>query len=1297
MAASRPAEPRPVRVGADVGGTFTDVVALRSDGGLTFRKVLSTPPDYDRAVIDGLRALEEVIGDSDRIDSVVHATTVATNAVLERRGSRTALVTTAGFRDVLELRRVRVPLLYDTFWAKPPPLIERELRLEVAERITAGGDVISPLDPDEVRRVAARLRELEVQSIAVCFMHAHRHPEHEQRAGEILREELPGVPVSLSHEVIREQQEYERTAATAVNAYVRPLMERYVTSIQRGMTDLGIDGELTLMQSSGGVMGASLAAQRPVYVLESGPAAGVIAALALARRHEIDNAIAFDMGGTTAKAALIENGRVSWSREYEVGGGLSSSHFLRGDGEMIRVPTLDIAEVGAGGGSIAWVDDAGGLHVGPVSAGADPGPACYGSGGTRATVTDANVVLGYIPPGQLADGSLTVSVERARAAVDEVAREIAVDGDEAAKGIHELANAEMMRALRAVSSEKGRDPADFTLIAYGGSGPVHAAGLAAELGIDTVLVPPVAGGFSAAGLLFARPEFHDVRFCRIDARTGDVAEVVALEQEMRAGLLAGVQHDGEVTWRRSADVRYRGQSWDIEIDLPDDEIDAASLEALAARFEDEHERTYGVREDANAPVEIRALRLAVLGGERADGAVRGDTDAGPAQSSSQREMDFRDDRGAVATDVCRRADVTTDGRDGPLAIDEYDTTVVVPPEWQVTREWDGTLRLTHGANRTAGSTASHADVVTRGIVGNALASIADEMAMSIFRTAHSTIVRDCMDFSASICGPTGETVAQAVTLPVHLGATPPAVARLLEEYGSDMHDGDVFIMNDPFSGGMHTPDVFIIKPILLGETVLGYAVTTAHHADVGGRVVGTASCDNTDIFQEGLRIPWMRLYDAGRPVDAVFKFLRANVHLPDTTLGDIRAQLAGCTIGERAVRRLAERYSPSRLHTIMSDLLDYTEDLVRHDIERWPDGSATFTDYLDSDGIEERDVAITATVTIHGDAITVDLSDSAPMVRGALNSTRSSAQAAAYHAVMSAVSADLPMTAGAFRPVTVVTKPGTITHVVMPAASSMRGVTSFRVLDAINGALAQLIPDRIPAASEGGNSLAVFASPGEGGEQSVFYELVVGTWGARPGLDGNDGVSNPCSVAANIPIEVAEADFPVLIERYGFVTDSAGAGHNRGGLAIERSWRMLAADANLLVRSDRQRHRPYGLAGGHDGTPSENTIVDGERSSVHPPMFSTSIDRGALFHHRMAGGGGWGDPLTRDPQAVADDVRNDKVSRRAALETYAVVLSESGAVDVAATVTARTARRTVVASEPPGEGAPVETAPAEIG
>jgi N-methylhydantoinase B/oxoprolinase/acetone carboxylase alpha subunit len=834
-----------------------------------------------------------------------------------------------------------------------------------------------------------------------------------------------------------------------------------------------------------------------------------------------------------------------------------------------------------------------------------------------------------------------------------------------------------MRALRAVSSEKGRDPADFALIAYGGSGPVHAAGLAAELGIQRILVPPVAGGFSAAGLLFARPEFHDVRFCRVNARAGDVSELLALEHEMRSALRGRIGQGDEITWRRSADVRYRGQSWDIEIDLDGEEIDGVALTRLVADFEGEHERTYGVREDDDAPVEIRALRLALLGAEPAPTVSSVAAFASGHDSPQVREADFRDDRGTIASPVCNRHEIAESGVDGPVLIDEYDTTVVVPTGWRVSREADGTLTLTRGGEAAADSHAAvrHAGTVTQGIVANALASIADEMAMTIFRSAHSTIVRDCMDFSASICSPTGLTVAQAVTLPVHLGATPPAVRALLAEYGSDMHEGDVFIMNDPFSGGMHTPDVFIIKPILLETTVVGYAVTTAHHADVGGRVVGTASCDNTDIFQEGLRMPWMRLYDGGVPGDSVFKFLRANVHTPETTLGDIRAQIAGCTIGERAVKKLAERYTPDRLGKIMIDLIDYTEELVRHDIAQWPDGTATFTDYLDSDGIEVCDVAITAKVTIQGDEIHVDLSDSSPMVRGALNCTKSSAEASAYHAVMSAVTAELPTTAGAFRPITVTTKPGTIMGLVMPGACSMRGVTGFRILDAINGALAQLIPDRIPAASEGGNSLAAFASHDADGHQVLFYELVVGTWGARPGADGNDGVSNPCSVAANIPVEVAEADFPVLIERYGFVADSGGPGQYRGGLAIERTWRTLTDETALLVRSDRQVHRPYGLAGGHDGSPSQNVVTNSVGTSSFPPMFSTVVGRDTVYHHRTAGGGGWGDPLLRDPAAVVRDVRSGKVTRDAAFEAYGVALLEDGSVNEPLTLETRSLRQ----------------------
>ncbi len=537
------------------------------------------------------------------------------------------------------------------------------------------------------------------------------------------------------------------------------------------------------------------------------------------------------------------------------------------------------------------------------------------------------------------------------------------------------------------------------------------------------------------------------------------------------------------------------------------------------------------------------------------------------------------------------------------------------------------------------------DPITQEIVGNALASIADEMATTIFRTAHSTVVRDGMDFSAALCDANGETVAQAVTVPFHLGSVPHAMATLRAKWGDRMRPGDVFVMNDPFDGGIHLQDIFVFKPVFHDGELVGFATTTAHHADVGGRLPGSAACDNTEIFQEGIRLPWLRLYDRGEPVETVFEVIRANVRIPRMTLGDLSAQVAATTVAERALQELAERYGRPRLADLMTGLVEHTERLVRSEIAGWPDGTATFTDYLDSDGIERRDVPITATVTIMGDEITADLTESAPMVAGALNSTRSFIQACVYQAVRSALEVEIPNTSGAFRPIHVLTKPGTIAHVVMPGASSMRGVTGFRALDAVNGALAQLIPDRVPAAGEGGNTLAVFGSERQDGSRFIFYELVVGTWGGTPEDDGNDGVTNPASLAANIPVEVAESEFPIVIERYGLVPDSGGAGQYRGGLAVERVWRCLTPNTSLIVRSDRAAHPPYGLQGGGPGALSSNLLVhpDGTEE-VLPSMFSTTIQAGDVYVHRTAGGGGWGDPALRDPQRIADDIADGKVT-----------------------------------------------------
>jgi N-methylhydantoinase B len=563
------------------------------------------------------------------------------------------------------------------------------------------------------------------------------------------------------------------------------------------------------------------------------------------------------------------------------------------------------------------------------------------------------------------------------------------------------------------------------------------------------------------------------------------------------------------------------------------------------------------------------------------------------------------------------------------------------------------------------------DPVTLQIVANSLAAIADEMATTIFRTAHSTVVRDSLDFSAALANSAGEIVAQAVTVPLHLGSQPGGMHSLLARYGGRMKPGDIFIMNDPFDGGMHLPDIFIFKPVFVAEQLVGFATTTAHHADVGGRRSGSTACDNTDIFQEGIRLPWLHLYREGEPVVEVFEIFSANVRIPVMALGDISAQVAACRVGERGLKDLLARYSRVELDTIMGDLLDYTEAMIRSEIATWPDGTASFTDYIDSDGLEECSVPVVAKVTIRGDEVTADFSDCPPMVRGALNSTRSFTQAAVYHTVRCAMRHDIPYTAGAFRPITVITKSGTIAEVVPPAASSARGVTGFRMIDAVNGALAQLIPDRIPAAGEGGNSLVIFGT-NDKGRHYIFFEIPAGTWGATPIGDGNDGVANLASTAANIPIEVAEAEFPIFVERYGYASDSGGLGRHRGGLAVEREWRCITNEASLTIRSDRREHRPYGMSGGGDGEPSQNLVhrADGTLEAL-PPMVSTTIYNGERFYHRLPSGGGFGPAVERDPEAVAHDVRNEKVSRLSAERDYRVVIDAAGDVDQGRTAVLR--------------------------
>ena len=687
------------RLGVDIGGTFTDIVVLADDGTLYSRKILSTPDDYARAIEEGIAALLPEIGiDAAAIGEFAHGTTVATNAIIERRGDRVALVTTKGFRDVLELGRFRSPRLYDLDFRKPEPLVERRFRFEVAERLDGQGRVVTPLDTAALGEIGERIVAAGIEAVAICFINAYVNPAHETAAAAYLVERFPQLSVSASTQLLPQIQEYERTSTTVVNAYIRPVVERYVGSLGRRMTRLGRRVPILFMQSSGGVLPASLVARDPVTIIESGPAAGVVGAQRLAERLGLGDLIVLDMGGTTAKAAVIEGGRFGLAPETEVGGGAALGlRLIQGAGYVVQVPTIDIAEVGAGGGSIAAIDPGGGLLVGPHSAGADPGPVAYARGGTRPTVTDANLLLGYLNPAALVGGDLKLDFAAAETAIAALGHELGLDPVAAAYGIHRIANANMMRALTGVSSERGRDPAQFSLLAIGGNGPVHAANLAEALRMRRIVVPPVAGLFSALGLLFADIEHRLVTafYHRLDAVGADAINRAAgplVEQVTNLLADEGFTASAMRAVLVAADIKYVGQMSTLPVPLPAFPADAATTAALAEAFAQAHEQTYGYRSDGER---LQVIALRVIGrGISSEARVpeRLTRAAERAAPAGMRRAYFCPAEGWIETPLVPRGALGEAPVAGPAIVEEYDCTTVVRPGWQIRRDrWNNMI------------------------------------------------------------------------------------------------------------------------------------------------------------------------------------------------------------------------------------------------------------------------------------------------------------------------------------------------------------------------------------------------------------------------------------------------------------------------------------------------------------------------------------------------------------------------------------------------------------------------------
>ncbi|EMA26500.1 hydantoinase/oxoprolinase family protein [Haloarcula argentinensis] len=653
------------RIGVDVGGTFTDVT-LSLDGELVTAKVPSTE-DQSEGVIAGIeKACEAAEVDPETVSEFSHAMTVSVNALLEQDGAKTALVTTDGFRDVLEIGRQDRPSLYDLSAEKPTPLVPRRRRFEVSERTTTDG-IEQPVDEDEVRSIAEQLREMDVESVAVSLLHAYAHPENETRVADILRDELD-VPVSASHEVLAEFREYERTSTTAVDAYVRPAIDHYVSRLTDRARDLGIP-QPRIMQANGGITDADTVRRNAVTTVLSGPAAGVVGAGSMAA-DEQDGLVTFDMGGTSSDVSLVRDGEAERTTEGVI------------NERPIKTPMVDVETVGAGGGSIAWVDAGGALRIGPRSAGANPGPACYGKGGTEPTVTDANLVLGYIGASTSLGGELSLDADAAHDALADLADEAGLDGPlEAARGVYRVANANMTRAIRSVTVERGYDPRKFGLAAFGGAGPMHAAAIADSLDIDRVVIPRASGVLSAYGLLAADEKRDAVRTYQRSLDAVDPDDVEAVYEELAEELLTEVSDRETATVRCSADLRYAGQSFEltVNVDRPFDTADARE------RFATAHESAYGYRADES--VELVNCRVTTTV-ERSAPPVEYTAAGDPRKGS--REAVFTDD--VRDTPVYERAKLPPEsGIDGPAIVEGDESTIVIPPAWEVRARDDGTL------------------------------------------------------------------------------------------------------------------------------------------------------------------------------------------------------------------------------------------------------------------------------------------------------------------------------------------------------------------------------------------------------------------------------------------------------------------------------------------------------------------------------------------------------------------------------------------------------------------------------
>lgn len=1234
------------KIGIDVGGTFTDLVVSGEGDEPRYFKTASTPADPSLGVMVGLAEVAAGFGVSletllSKTDLVIHGTTVGTNTLIERKGAKVGLLTTEGFRDTLEIREGLKDDRYNLRMKQVEPLIPRYLRFGVPERIRCNGVVEKPLDDAAVDEALKFFREEGVEALAVCFLFSFVDPEHERRVGEKIRAAMPSLYASLSHEILPQIKEFDRLSTTVVNAYIGPRYGEYLLKLKQRLDTFEQPRELLIMQSNGGVATVDHSVKHAVRAILSGPAGGAAAVAAYGELSDQSKIIGFDMGGTSTDICMVEDGAPH----------VNSSRFE--GGWKVAVPMIDVDTLGAGGGSIARVDSRGVLLVGPESAGADPGPACYARSGSAATVTDANVALGLIDPGNFLGGKMALVKGLAEKAIHEnVASPLGMSIEDAASGVRAIVSTSIAEGIRLKSVNRGVDPRQFSLLAFGGAAGLHACSVARQLGIGKVYSPAAAPVLSAYGMLSTNLKYDYSQSYLASLSDVDMAHVRTLIAEMEAAGRAELRDQGlgekDIVVTRTVDMRYYDQVYEITVPIPElTGDDAAVLAELKSSFYRRYDELYSYHE-MDLEIRLVTLRVTVVGLLPRLPAHKRNLGASVTAVPKTTRRVFLD---------CWReipvydAEALPPGAEvsGPSIIESGFTTILIERGDRATADEYGGLELSIAQQEATEKDRSAEDPITLAVIEHRLESIAKEMMEVMLRTAMSQLLNASRDFSTALLGADGQLVAQGEGSPIHTCALSPAVNAVRSFFGDDMSEGDIFVLNDPYFGGSHLPDITIVMPVYHGGMIRFFAVNRTHHIDIGGGTHGGYNPAATEIYQEGLRIPPVRLYEKGVVRKDVLHMFAHNVRHTEHFVGDMNAQIGSVMVAARRIRSLMEMYGADRLDDYVGKLLDGTEHQVREMIARWPDGSYSGEAFLDDDGFDSKLIPVRATVTVAGDQLTIDLSKSSKQVRGFVNSAYPNTRSVAHLIIMFLCPEDVAKNEGSARPMTLIAPAGSIVNPHPPAPVTMgTNHPADELAEALFQAFALMLPDKVNSGFSRRLRFAVEGIDPRTGRKFIWvFMFARGGGGASQGIDGWSNVGE-CTVAGNMrapSVEITEERFPFFIVRDEMRPNSAGGGAWRGGLGGICEMVFEGEEgARLTTAGDGAIVPPFGLFGGQPGMPHIYSIIsDGKERLLRSKEANVQLRPGDRIIVHSSGGGGYGKPEDRSSVARAWDLKNGYV------------------------------------------------------